>query len=171
MVAGAEVMVPVQQTITALDVPCCSDVVSNSPDTTILQFVPSIRSGSFADIGPRRFMEDEHIRIDDLSAHQGSLVRFPKPCAFYGVFDGHGGPEAAAYLRKHVLRFLFEETNFPQTSEVDDTFLKEVKKSVREGFLLADLALAAIFFFHSQTLRTTLITAISSKPICKNGVS
>lgn len=64
--------------------------VSNSPDTTILQFVPSIRSGSFADIGLRRFMEDEHIRIDDLSAHQGSLVRFPKPCAFYGVIANSG---------------------------------------------------------------------------------
>lgn len=30
-------------------------------------------------------MEDEHIRIDDLSAHLGSLFRFPKPSAFYGV--------------------------------------------------------------------------------------
>ncbi|KAM3267195.1 putative protein phosphatase 2C 47 [Capsicum chacoense] len=131
MGAEAEVMVAaVPQTINVLDVPCSSDdLVSNSPDTTILQFVPSVRSGSFADIGPRRFMEDEHIRIDDLSAHLGSLVKFPKPCAFYGVFDGHGGPEAAAYVRQHVLRFLFEETNFPQTSEVDETFSKEVKNS------------------------------------------
>lgn len=59
------------------------------PDPTIesavLQFVPSIRSGSFADIGPRRYMEDEHIRIDDLSSHLGSLYKFPKPSAFYGV--------------------------------------------------------------------------------------
>lgn len=46
---------------------------------------PNLRSGSFADIGPRRFMEDEHIRIDDLSSHLGSLFKFPKPSAFYGV--------------------------------------------------------------------------------------
>jgi hypothetical protein len=46
------------------------------------QFVPIIRSGSFADIGPRRYMEDEHIRIDDLSGHLGSLLM---PSAFYGV--------------------------------------------------------------------------------------
>ena len=45
-------------------------------------FVPIIRSGSFADIGPRRDMEDEHIRIDDLSGHLGSLLT---PSAFYGV--------------------------------------------------------------------------------------
>lgn len=53
--------------------------------SAVLQFVPSIRSGSFADIGPRRYMEDEHIKIDDLSTHLGSLFTFPKPSAFYGV--------------------------------------------------------------------------------------
>lgn len=53
--------------------------------TTVVQFVPDIRSGSFADIGPRRFMEDEHIRIDDISSHLGPLFKFPKPSAFYGV--------------------------------------------------------------------------------------
>ena len=53
----------------------------------MLQFVPNIRSGSFADIGPRRYMEDEHIRIDDLSAHLGSLLVCPLPSAFYGVSD------------------------------------------------------------------------------------
>lgn len=51
----------------------------------MLQFVPNIRSGSFADIGPRRYMEDEHIRIDNLSAHLGSLLVCPLPSAFYGV--------------------------------------------------------------------------------------
>lgn len=32
-------------------------------------------------------MEDEHIRIDDLSAHLVSLFKLPKPSAFYGVID------------------------------------------------------------------------------------
>lgn len=64
--------------------------LDESPDpcnieSTVLQFVPSIRSGSFADIGPRRYMEDEHIGIDDLSSQLGSLLKFPKPSAFYGV--------------------------------------------------------------------------------------
>lgn len=50
-----------------------------------MQYVPTIRSGSFADIGPRRYMEDQHIKIDDLSMYLGSHLRFPKPNAFYGV--------------------------------------------------------------------------------------
>lgn len=55
-----------------------------------LQFVPGIRSGSFADIGPRRFMEDEHIQIDDLSGHLGPLLMFSAPSAFYGVCSVNG---------------------------------------------------------------------------------
>lgn len=137
------------------------DIISpeSTLESAILKFVPSIRSGSFADIGPRRYMEDHHIRIDDLSAHLGSLFRFPKPNAFYGVFDGHGGPEAAAYVRKNVLRFLFEDVKFPQTSEVDDAFLVEVESSLRKAFLLADLALADDCSVSSSS-GTTALTAL-----------
>ncbi|KAJ9696761.1 hypothetical protein PVL29_008795 [Vitis rotundifolia] len=130
-----------------------------SLESAIVQFVPCIRSGSFADIGPRRYMEDEHIRIDDLSMHLGSVSRLPNPCAFYGVFDGHGGPEAAAYVRKNVDRFFFEDANFPPTSEVNDVFLEGVENSVRKAFLLADLALADDSGVSSSS-GTTALTAL-----------
>ncbi|RVX01579.1 putative protein phosphatase 2C 49 [Vitis vinifera] len=128
-------------------------------ESAIVQFVPCIRSGSFADIGPRRYMEDEHIRIDDLSMHLGSVSRLPNPCAFYGVFDGHGGPEAAAYVRKNVDRFFFEDANFPRTSEVNDVFSERVENSVRKAFLLADLALADDSGVSSSS-GTTALTAL-----------
>ncbi|XP_027365538.1 probable protein phosphatase 2C 49 [Abrus precatorius] len=128
-------------------------------ESAILQFIPCIRSGSFADIGPRRYMEDEHIRIDDLSSHLGSLYNFPTPSAFYGVFDGHGGPEAAAYIRKNVIKFFFEDVSFPQTSEVNNVFLQEVEDSLRKAFLLADSALADDCGVNTSS-GTTALTAL-----------
>ncbi|XP_043812326.1 probable protein phosphatase 2C 49 isoform X2 [Manihot esculenta] len=103
-------------------------------------------------------MEDEHIRIDDLSTHLGSLFKFPKPSAFYAVFDGHGGPEAATYIRKNAIRLFFEDVNFPQTYEDDNIFLKEVENSLRKAFLLADLALADDHSVSSSS-GTTALTA------------
>ncbi|XP_072996613.1 probable protein phosphatase 2C 2 [Typha latifolia] len=123
-----------------------------------LQFVPNIRSGSFANIGPRRYMEDEHIRIDDLAAYLGFL-RCPTPSAFYGVFDGHGGPDAAAYVKRHAMRFFFEDANFPQASQADNIFLESVEDSVRRAFLMADLALADDSTVSSSS-GTTAITAL-----------
>ncbi|KAF8394722.1 hypothetical protein HHK36_020939 [Tetracentron sinense] len=157
MVAEAEIVSTyVSRSEVALRSPDVSDAVY---DSNVLQFVPSIRSGSFADIGPRSFMEDEHIRIDDLSVHLGSLFRCPTPSAFYGVFDGHGGPDAAAYIRKNVIRFFFEDANFLQTSQVDDVLFGEVENYLRRAFLLADLALADDCSISSSS-GTTAITAL-----------
>ncbi|KAI5674866.1 hypothetical protein M9H77_05816 [Catharanthus roseus] len=156
---GAEAEVVVQPGIPVLDVPPCPQVDMKSPESGIFQFSPSIRSGSFSDIGPRRYMEDEHIRIDDLAAHFGSLLQFPKPSAFYAVFDGHGGAEAAAFVRKNAIRLFFEDANFPQASEVNDEFLEEVENSLRKGFLIADLALADDCGVSSSS-GTTALTAL-----------
>ncbi|CAA7388347.1 unnamed protein product [Spirodela intermedia] len=132
---------------------------SSEASTTAAEFVPFIRSGSFADVGPRRYMEDEHIRIDDLAAHMGSIFRCPTPSAFYGVFDGHGGADAAEYVRKHAVRLFFEDVDFPQASQADERFLEEVASSVRRAFLLADDALAEDCAV-SRSSGTTALTAL-----------
>lgn len=67
------------------DVKPADKIPDLAPESADLQFFPRLRSGSFADIGPRRYMEDEHILIDDLSSHLGSLFNFPTPSALYGV--------------------------------------------------------------------------------------
>lgn len=104
-------------------------------------------------------MEDEHIRIDDLSAEVGPLFRCSLPSAFYAVFDGHGGPEAAAYIKRNVMRLFFEDVDIPQMSEINDIFLEELENCHRKAFLLADLALADECTV-SSSCGTTALTAL-----------
>ncbi|PON43195.1 Protein phosphatase [Parasponia andersonii] len=149
--------------VVSVDLTISRESVEKNPDvaleSAVMQFVPCIRSGSFADIGPRRYMEDEHIRIDDLSSHLRSLFQFPTPSAFYGVFDGHGGPEAAAFIKKNAMRLFFEDVKFPQTSEVDEIFSEELQSSLRNAFQLADQALADDSNVNSSS-GTTALTAM-----------
>lgn len=104
-------------------------------------------------------MEDEHIRIDDLSTEMGSLFRNSVPSAFYAVFDGHGGPEAASYIKRNAMRLFFEDVGIPQTSEINDFFLAELENCHRRAFLLADLALADECTV-SSSCGTTALTAL-----------
>ncbi|KAI4303086.1 hypothetical protein MLD38_038758 [Melastoma candidum] len=118
------------------------DVVPDNPtvSSSVVKYVPHIRSGSYADIGMRKSMEDEHIRIDDLSSQLGSDCW--EPSAFYALFDGHGGPDAAAYLRRNTMKLFFEDTILPEISVINDTCLKELEGYHHKAFLLADNALA-----------------------------
>lgn len=95
-------------------------------------FCPVFRSGSCAERGPKQSMEDEHICIDDLHENLSSTGEFPFPGAFYGVFDGHGGTDAASFIRKNILMFIIEESNFPLC----------VEKAMKKAFVKADHAFA-----------------------------
>ncbi|CAM8929880.1 unnamed protein product [Rhodiola kirilowii] len=123
------------------------------------QFMPQIRSGSSCDIGNRPSMEDAHICIDHLSAHLGTSFKCPFPSAFYGVFDGHRGAEAAAYMKKNATRLFIEESYMPQTADIDSFMVEELKNSHRKAFLSADAALANDCYA-SLSCGTTALTAL-----------
>ncbi|XP_027354405.1 probable protein phosphatase 2C 27 [Abrus precatorius] len=120
---------------------------SSSEEKT--ELLPMFRSGSCAERGPKQYMEDEHICIDNLIQHIGPASNIPLPGAFYGVFDGHGGTDAALFIRNNILRFIVEDSQFPTC----------IRKAITSAFLKADYA-----FADSSSLDissgTTALTAI-----------
>ncbi|XP_052203823.1 probable protein phosphatase 2C 13 [Diospyros lotus] len=139
---------------------------SSSIQTTVVQssvrsFIPANRSGSHTDKGCRESNEDEYICIDDLSAHLGYVFGCTMPSAFYAVFDGHGGSNAAAaFLKEKALQLFFGDAILPQTSGIiSDAFLEELENSHRKAFLLADEALARECSVPT-TCGTTALTAL-----------
>ncbi|XP_030461397.1 probable protein phosphatase 2C 27 [Syzygium oleosum] len=112
-------------------------------------FVPVFRSGSYSNIGRKPSMEDEHICIDNLPQHLGAAAEFPCPGAFYGVFDGHGGTDAASFVRENILRFIVKDTHFPVC----------LKKAMKSAFLKADSAFANADSLDSSS-GTTVLTAL-----------
>ncbi|KAK7348010.1 hypothetical protein VNO80_22558 [Phaseolus coccineus] len=137
-----------------------SDIIKRSSmESPAVSFIPNARSGSYAEIGPRVSMDDEHICIDDLGAHLGFVFKYPIRSAFYAVFDGHGGPDAAAFVKRNAMRLFFEDADMLQTYDTDAFFLDKLEDSHRRAFIRADLALA-----NEQTVSsscgTTALTAL-----------
>ncbi|OMO55677.1 phosphatase 2C (PP2C)-like protein [Corchorus capsularis] len=112
-------------------------------------FLPLLRSGSCSEKGPKQFMEDEFICVDNLPHYLGSAADLPCPGAFYGVFDGHGGLDAASFARKNILKFIVEDSNFATG----------MKKAVKSAFVKADHALADAKSLDSSS-GTTALTAL-----------
>ncbi|CAN0924273.1 Probable protein phosphatase 2C 27 [Linum grandiflorum] len=106
-------------------------VVNKSASDEKTDFSPVFRSGSCAEEGPKRYMEDEHVCIDDLNQHLSSDLSSSSG-AFYGVFDGHGGTDAASFVRKNILRLIVEDSQFPIC----------VEKAIKSAFVKADFAFA-----------------------------
>ncbi|CAJ1963093.1 unnamed protein product [Sphenostylis stenocarpa] len=132
------------------------DSILEAPDS---KFTPNVRSGCCADIGPRGSMDDEHIRIDDLATHLGFVFDHPMANAFYAVFDGHGGPDAAAFLKNNAMRLFFDDADMLQSYDADALFLKRLEDSHKKAFLGADLALADEQSV-SSSCGTTALTAL-----------
>ncbi|KAL7123724.1 hypothetical protein ABFS83_14G001700 [Erythranthe nasuta] len=138
-----------------------SEHTTTGLEGTARKFVPRPRSGSHTDIGPRSSNEDQHIRIDDLCTHLGSLCSWSEPSSFYAVFDGHGGSDAAAYMRNNTMKFFFEDAGLPQTSDdIDEKFLQDLESCHRRSFLLADHALADELSVVDSYCGTTALTAL-----------
>ncbi|KAJ8764160.1 hypothetical protein K2173_005076 [Erythroxylum novogranatense] len=112
-------------------------------------YQPVFRSGSYSEKGPKQYMEDEHICVDNLQEHPATDSNLPSPGAFYGVFDGHGGTDAASFTRNNILNYIVEDSQFPLGT----------KKAVRSAFVKTDHALADAKSVDSSC-GTTALTAL-----------
>ncbi|CAH8308663.1 unnamed protein product [Eruca vesicaria subsp. sativa] len=111
-------------------------------------FKPVFRSGSWSDKGPKRSMEDEFICVDDLTDNIGSSTG-----AFYGVFDGHGGIDAATFTKNHILKLVTQDKHFPTNT----------KKATRNAFVKTDHALADAPSLDKSSGTTALTALILDK--------
>ncbi|CAL5374287.1 unnamed protein product [Camellia sinensis] len=114
-------------------------------------FIPTLRSGEWSDIGDRLHMEDTHICITDLAQNFGCNLLGEEAVSFYGVFDGHGGKDAAQFVRDHLPRVIVEDADFPL----------ELEKVVTRSFMETDAAFAKSCSLGSAlSSGTTALTAM-----------
>lgn len=114
-------------------------------------FVPAIRSGDWSDIGGREYMEDAHVCIPNLAKNFGYNTVDGEIISFYGVFDGHGGKDAALYVRDNLPRVIVEDAAFPL----------ELETVVRRSFVQTDTQFAERCSIHDGlSSGTTALTAM-----------
>ncbi|KAL6178778.1 hypothetical protein ACLB2K_050296 [Fragaria x ananassa] len=145
-------------------------VASNSPSNESTNFLPVFRSGSCAERGPKQYMEDEHVCVNNLVEHLGETSDFPSPGAFYGenfmellqlkklddkVFDGHGGTDAASFIRNNILRFIVEDSHFPTCLE----------RAIKSAYVKADHAFADASSLDISSGTTALTALISGRTL------
>lgn len=80
--------------------------------------------------GGRKYMEDFFSVAYQQSENEKDLEY-----AFIGIYDGHGGSEAAKFARKHLINLIVSQKLF--WSNNDDDILR----AIREGFIATHYAM------------------------------
>ncbi|KAF5789272.1 putative protein-serine/threonine phosphatase transcription factor DBP family [Helianthus annuus] len=127
----------------------CEDTVVSEEKYN--NFIPTLRSGEWSDIGHRSYMEDTHICIPDLARTFNNKYIGEETVSFYGVFDGHGGKGASKFVRDNLPRIIVDDANFPM----------ELEKVVTRSFVETDAAFARSCALESTlSSGTTALTAM-----------
>lgn len=91
----------------------------------------TLESGFDEAQGRRDTMEDAHCVINDAKNHPDLSIADVKynAVSFYGVFDGHGGVDAAQMVEKMLHKNIFSSPDFRQG---------DIKKAINDGFQATD---------------------------------
>ncbi|KAI3929805.1 hypothetical protein MKX01_025973 [Papaver californicum] len=144
------------QSLTNLSSPlesiCENKVVMDSKQNDLPNFIPVIRSGECSDIGGRQHMEDTSVCVSDLAQKFGcNSFDGEESISFFGVFDGHGGRDAAHFVRDNLPRLIVEDSYFPL----------ELEKVVTRSFKETDARFARTCTLQSAlSSGTTALTAM-----------
>ncbi|TYH68816.1 hypothetical protein ES332_D05G014300v1 [Gossypium tomentosum] len=126
-------------------------VATDKKHDLLTNFIPTLRSGEWSDIGGRPYMEDTHVCIADLAKDFGRNLMSEDTVSFYGVFDGHGGKDASQFVRDHLPRVIVEDADFPL----------DIEKAVTRSFMETDAAFAKSCSLESALASgTTALTAM-----------
>ncbi|KAG4144069.1 hypothetical protein ERO13_D05G013000v2 [Gossypium hirsutum] len=126
-------------------------VATDKKHDLLTNFIPTLRSGEWSDIGGRPYMEDTHVCIADLAKDFGRNLMSEDTVSFYGVFDGHGGKDASQFVCDHLPRVIVEDADFPL----------DIEKAVTRSFMETDAAFAKSCSLESALASgTTALTAM-----------
>eukprot|EP01119_Soliformovum_irregulare_P018590 TRINITY_DN5735_c0_g1_i3.p1 TRINITY_DN5735_c0_g1~~TRINITY_DN5735_c0_g1_i3.p1 ORF type:complete len:716 (+),score=199.10 TRINITY_DN5735_c0_g1_i3:400-2547(+) len=114
----------------------------------------SIQAVCASTIGHRPSMEDAHVLISEISSKFPNVPTVPRniPCSFFGIFDGHGGHEAAEFSAKFLLQHVVESFHFPRDMRqaLTDAYLKTdrdfILKAQVENLFSGTTAVTAFLF-------------------------
>uniref|UniRef100_A0A7S3GD78 PPM-type phosphatase domain-containing protein n=1 Tax=Palpitomonas bilix TaxID=652834 RepID=A0A7S3GD78_9EUKA len=115
--------------------------------------------GAFAAQGPRERMEDEHTIVMNTFDEN---VKSHSVCSYIGVYDGHGGTEAAHYLKQYLHGAIRNS----------HAFRTDVKTAMREAFARTDEALldnARERRYESGAVAVSIIVRHRTAYICNCG--
>ncbi|EDV45833.1 uncharacterized protein LOC6551101 [Drosophila erecta] len=80
--------------------------------------------------GGRKYMEDQFS-----VAYQESPITHELEYAFFGIYDGHGGPEAALFAKEHLMLEIVKQKQFWSDEDED------VLRAIREGYIATHFAM------------------------------
>mmetsp|Transcript_2426 Transcript_2426/g.4060 ORF Transcript_2426/g.4060 Transcript_2426/m.4060 type:complete len:353 (+) Transcript_2426:119-1177(+) len=92
-------------------------------------FIPVPRAAVTAAQGSKRYMEDMHAVLDDISEEMSEHgLESDERASVFAVYDGHGGEYAAEFVRDNMLANILRQESFHADRE----------NALRQGFLQTD---------------------------------